>query len=60
MPNQCQISKPKLQKVFKKRTKFKFWILPFELNLTFACLPVGRDFEIWISLLLVREAGAYQ
>jgi hypothetical protein len=22
------------------------WILEFDIHLTFACLPVGRDFEI--------------
>jgi hypothetical protein len=27
------------------------WSLNFDIHLTFACLPVGRDFEIWNSAL---------
>jgi hypothetical protein len=33
MSNQFQMSK-------------KFWILDFDIHLAFACLPVGRGFEI--------------
>jgi hypothetical protein len=25
----------------------KNWILEFDIRLKFACLPVGRDFDIW-------------
>jgi hypothetical protein len=31
----------------------KFLILDFNIHLTFACLPVGRDFEIWNSTFQV-------
>jgi hypothetical protein len=37
MPNQIQSS-----------NITKFFVLNFDIHLTFACLPVGREFEIWI------------
>jgi hypothetical protein len=29
----------------------KFWNWILDIHLTFACLPVGRDFEIWILVI---------
>jgi hypothetical protein len=35
---------------FQIKSKFQmlrtFWILDFDIYLTFGCLPVGRDFDI--------------
>jgi hypothetical protein len=37
--NQCQIK--------SKAQKPKVFSLTFDIHLIFACLPAGRDFEIW-------------
>jgi hypothetical protein len=47
MMEQCQMSKLKVQMKSKAQMSKIFWILNFDIHLTFACLPVGRDFDIW-------------
>ena len=46
--NECQMTKLKFQMKFKFQSSNIecFDIGPFVIDLTFACLPVGRDFDI--------------
>ena len=43
-----QIQMPKFKYQIKSKAQMLkiFWILNFDIHLTFACLPVGRDFDI--------------
>jgi hypothetical protein len=50
MPNQAQITNEMPKQVRHDKSvilnSFQNLILNFGIHLTFACLPVGRDFEI--------------
>jgi hypothetical protein len=46
MSNVKAQSSNEIQSSNGKRTKLLFVIKAFDIDLTFACLPVGRDFDI--------------
>jgi hypothetical protein len=51
---------PKLKCQIKSKVEMSklFWISNLGIHLTFACLLVGRDFEIWIQELRMCTIGS--